>query len=203
LYSNSGTFGRYNTAIGRGSLYSNVNGLSNVAIGYHSLYDNNGISNVGVGVQSLFNNTTGDANVAIGSGALEYNLTGSSNVSIGAGSSSLNIGGNNNVIIGVTADVGAPNLTNAIAIGANAIVNTSNSMVLGDGSINVGIGNSNPTSTLHIEGFYGYNQLRLVTSYTPTGSTDVNGSVGDTAWDGAFIYIKTTAGWKRAGLSTF
>ena len=76
-------------------------------------------------------------------------------------------------------------------------------MVLGDGSINVGIGTSSPTSTLHVEGLNGYSQFRLVTPYTPTGATDFNGLIGDTAWDDNFIYIKTTAGWKRTGLSTF
>ena len=204
LYSNSGSFGRFNAAIGHSSLYSNVNGLSNSAIGVQSLYSNvDGSNNEALGIQSLFSNTIGSNNLGLGAASLYYNISGDSNVSIGHSSSQTNIGGNNNVVIGATADVGSPFLSNAIAIGAGSVVNTSNSMVLGDGSINVGIGTSSPTSTLHIEGFYGYNQLRLVTSYTPTGSTDVNGSVGDTAWDGAFIYIKTTAGWKRAGLSTF
>ena len=41
------------------------------------------------------------------------------------------------------------------------------------------------------------------TSYTPTSSKDRNGNVGDLSWDDNYIYIKTSAGWKRAALSTF
>jgi hypothetical protein len=69
---------------------------------------------------------------------------------------------------------------------------------------NVGIATTSPTAKLHIQGTTGYNQLRLATSYTPTSSSDTNGNVGDVAWDDNFIYIKTSsAGWKRASLSTF
>jgi len=68
---------------------------------------------------------------------------------------------------------------------------------------NVGIGTTSPTAKLHIQGTTGYNQLRLATSYTPTSSNDINGNVGDIAWDDNFVYVKTSAGWKRAALSTF
>ena len=195
---------RFNTAIGTNALYSNVNGLSNVGIGYLSLWLNtDGTGNNAIGSGALNANTIGDGNIGIGSSSLEFNVSGSTNISIGSNSSQTNIGGSNNVVIGATADVGSPFLSNAIAIGAGSVVNTSNSMVLGDGSINVGIGTSSPTSTLHVEGLNGYSQFRLVTPYTPTGATDFNGLIGDTAWDDNFIYIKTTAGWKRTGLSTF
>jgi hypothetical protein len=40
-----------------------------------------------------------------------------------------------------------------------------------------------------------------VTSYTPTGSADANGNIGDVAWDANYVYIKTAAGWKRSALS--
>lgn len=68
---------------------------------------------------------------------------------------------------------------------------------------NVGVRTTAPTATMDISGSTGYNQVRMRTSYTPTSTTDSNGSVGDMAWDDNFIYIKTTAGWKRAALSLF
>jgi hypothetical protein len=40
-------------------------------------------------------------------------------------------------------------------------------------------------------------------SYTPTGTADANGEIGDTAWNDDYFYIKTNAGWKRTVLSTF
>jgi hypothetical protein len=72
-----------------------------------------------------------------------------------------------------------------------------------DTSGNVGIGTTAPTARLHVVGSTGYNQLRLQTPYTPTGSNDPNGNVGDIAWDNNYIYVKTAVGWKRAALSAF
>lgn len=63
--------------------------------------------------------------------------------------------------------------------------------------------NSNPTALLDVGAVTGYDQLRIRTSYTPSSSSDTNGSIGDVAWDDDYIYIKTGAGWKRTALSTF
>ena len=73
--------------------------------------------------------------------------------------------------------------------------------ILGNGDI--GIRTTTPTSSLDINGTNGYDQFRLRTSYTPTATSDSNGSVGDIAWDSSYIYVKTSAGWKRATLLTF
>ena len=70
------------------------------------------------------------------------------------------------------------------------------------GSIAIG-STSTPTSRADITGANGYTQLRLRTTYTPTSSADALGNVGDTAHDANYFYIKTSAGWKRAALSTF
>jgi hypothetical protein len=68
---------------------------------------------------------------------------------------------------------------------------------------NVGFGTPSPTAKVDVVGGTGYNQLRLRTSYTPTGTSDTNGNVGDIAWDDNYIYVKTSVGWKRAALSIF
>ncbi len=65
---------------------------------------------------------------------------------------------------------------------------------------NTSLGHSNPTSRLDLHSTNGYQQLRLRTPYTPTGSSDSNGEVGDISWDENYIYIKTSSGWKRATL---
>ena len=72
-----------------------------------------------------------------------------------------------------------------------------------DANGKVGINNDAPTAALDVVGATGYNQVRMRTSYTPTGTADANGSIGDIAWDNNYMYVKTTAGWKRAALSTW
>jgi len=47
----------------------------------------------------------------------------------------------------------------------------------------LGIGTNTPTAKLDVNSTTGYNQLRLRTQYTPTGTSDTNGNVGDLAWD--------------------
>ncbi|MBN1782243.1 hypothetical protein JW948_14010 [bacterium] len=85
--------------------------------------------------------------------------------------------------------------------GSNPIV-WREALVLGtDGR--VGANTVSPTATLDLNGPAGYDQLRLRTSYTPKGTADTNGHTGDIAWDDSYIYVKTTAGWKRSALSTF
>lgn len=63
----------------------------------------------------------------------------------------------------------------------------------------IGIGTSTPTSKLDINS----DMLRLRTSKTPTGTADSSGNTGDIAWDDNYVYVKTSAGWKRSALSTF
>jgi hypothetical protein len=69
--------------------------------------------------------------------------------------------------------------------------------------VGIGTGTNTPTSRLDISNGTGYNQFRMRTSYTPTSTTDPNGAVGDMAWDDDYIYVKTSAGWKRAALSVW
>ena len=82
-----------------------------------------------------FSNTEGNFNSFFGRAAGFNNTLGSSNTMIGDG-----------------ANVGFNNLVNATAIGAGALVSQNNSLVLGNNSVNVGIGTSFPSSRLHVEG---------------------------------------------------
>jgi hypothetical protein len=65
------------------------------------------------------------------------------------------------------------------------------------------VATTTPTAAVHVKGATGYNQLRMETSYTPTGTADTHGNVGDIAWNSSYFYVKTSAGWKRAALTTF
>ncbi|MDC1285252.1 hypothetical protein N8Z33_01035 [Flavobacteriaceae bacterium] len=158
------TTGSNNLAIGDRSMTMNVSGQSNVAIGSNSLLNNNagnyntmvgveagsgirtestntGNDNVGLGYRALQSNYSGDKNVAIGWDALRR-TKGSGNTGLGDKAGWYNVNGYNNTFIGKNAGIGSANptnLTNATAIGHNAIVGVSNKIQLGDTNItNVG-----------------------------------------------------------------
>jgi hypothetical protein len=143
--------GSQSTAVGSGALI-NSNGLNNNAFGLSSMGSNtSGTSNVAFGNSSLGTNTTGNDNTAIGTQSL-FNNNGFRNVALGYDAGNINTTGNNNIFIGYNANSSVGNLTNATAIGYNATVSQNNSMVFGDGTINVGIGTSSPSQRLHVNG---------------------------------------------------
>ena len=154
------TTGSNNLAIGDRSMTLNVSGQSNVAIGSNSLLNNNsgnyntmvgveagsnirtesgntGNDNVGLGYRALQSNYSGDKNVAIGWDALRR-TKGSGNSGIGNKAGWYNVDGSNNTFVGNQAGIGssnATNLTNATAIGYNAIVDASNKIQLGNSNV--------------------------------------------------------------------
>lgn len=158
LYSN--TSGGSNTALGFGALYSNLTGYNNTAVGFRSLYASTGQGNTAVGQDSLFYNT-GNNNVACGASALR-DSTGTGNTAFGyyAGQTftteNANTTGTYNTFIGFNAGPGTTTqLTNATAIGSQAKVNTSDSLVLGGtgvSAVKVGIGTASPTAALDVVG---------------------------------------------------
>jgi hypothetical protein len=150
--------------------------MTNTALGFRSLELNEpneilekGIMNVAIGVQALLNNISGSHNIAIGN----------------------------------QASVGHPlidgELNNAIAIGSRAMVRRSNSMVLGDTTLNdfnVGIGRGKPQAKLHVRATSGNNPLILeglpsggasdslltVNTSGTVGKKTVNSLVSSAAW---------------------
>lgn len=91
----------------------------------------------------------------------------------------------------------ANNLRALETVNGDVKLNTSN------GKTSIGLDtDSGITSKLDVTGDSGYNQFRLRKKYTPTGTTDQNGNVGDMSWDDNYIYIKTSDGWKRSTLAT-
>jgi len=114
--------------------------------------------NTFVGTSGNFT-TTGNANTAAGYYTLHAVTTGSNNTAVGfaagvtATSANANTTGSNNTFIGSNAGPGsATQLSNATAIGANAVVSASNALVLGASSISVGVGTTAPAAVLDVEG---------------------------------------------------
>ncbi len=124
------------TSVGWSSMINATTASRCTAVGYFSLSSlttvDIGSDSSAFGSDSLLTATTALGTTAIGSSAggiyTQYNLC---------------------TFLGYSADAGANNLTNATAIGANATVSASNSLVLGF-QANVGIGTSAPTANLHI-----------------------------------------------------
>ncbi|MGA9644108.1 MAG: tail fiber domain-containing protein [Terriglobales bacterium] len=171
-----------NTASGFQAFQSNTTGCCNVATGTYALQQNTtGCCNVASGDGALQSNTTGHENTADGTGALQSNTSGLFNVAVGRQALSANtigytntgIGmyalysnttGGGNTALGFNANVGSGALANAIAIGANAYVTRSNSLVLGaingvnngTSNTNVGIGTTAPTNIFTIGQSFGH-----------------------------------------------
>ncbi len=173
----------------------------NTSLGYRSLQLNtpgngggfNGYGNSAVGAQAMQANTMGYYNVAMGGQALKNNQTGYYNTAIGFGTMPTNISGTYNTVIGYGADVGADGLSNATAIGANAIAGASNSLVLGSGA-NVGIGTSTPSVLLDVENGTTSPAFKLVDGTQAAGNVLVSDASGNAGWKSMnYLFALTNA----------
>ena len=110
------TTGNNNVGVGQYTLNYLASGSENLGMGYSAMYNTRGSNNVGLGHNSLWSNNAGNNNTAIGHSS-GYNSTGS-----------------NNTFLGYNANSSA-GVANAAAIGSGATVTTSNTIQLGNSSI--------------------------------------------------------------------
>lgn len=140
-----------NTANGALALSANTTGIFNTAAGYQALNTNvGGVQNTAFGAQALSQNISANNNVAVGYQALANTTTGANNTAVGTSALFGNTTGESNTAIGYLANVTSGTLFNATVIGASAQVSASNSMVLGNALVRVGIGVSAPAAKLHV-----------------------------------------------------
>jgi hypothetical protein len=194
------TGGYRNTAVGYQALYkSGPNSPTNTAIGWQALYNLTGYTyyNTAVGRYALGSLTYGTGNLAMGHNAGSAVTTGSSNICIGSGgpttgnsnimiigsgpttgSSNILIGGSivgtggsesGNVIIGYISPVGLGNSNNNIILGDGS----GNEKLRIDSSGNTGIGTTNPSQKLHVQG----NARVTGAVYDSTNSPGTSGQV--------------------------
>jgi trimeric autotransporter adhesin len=174
-----------------------ITGGSNTAVGYHALLaDTTGGVNVALGMNALSANATGAYNVAAGANALGASTSGFANTGVGNGAGKTIDGsaltGKNNTALGTGSGFSNGALTNASAIGANAVAGASNTLVLGSVNgvngqtvtVNVGIGTTSPMSTLQV-----VSGVNADSASDFTGATATAGS-GDYGSDG----VDSTAG---------
>ena len=119
------TTGSLNTAIGAGSLGGSSTAIRNFAGGYNCLSNLSGAlqnHNVGVGFSSGTSLNSGQQNVFMGSGS-------AANINIGSG----------NVMLGYnTGSTILSTYNSSVAIGANALIDSSNQLVIGSTSSYIG-----------------------------------------------------------------
>jgi hypothetical protein len=139
----------FNVAVGNDAMAATTLGLYNAALGSSAMEANTtGSFNTALGVYALSSNLIGGQNTAVGNFALKSS-TGDRNTAVGYGAGETGGTGEDITLIGAFSSF-ADGIANATAIGALAYVETSNSLVLGSAKVNVGIGTSSPTNSLHV-----------------------------------------------------
>jgi Chaperone of endosialidase len=140
-------------------------GVGNAFLGFAGSPNTNGTAkqDVAVGYAALSRDTLG-YNAAVGEDALTLNTTGINNTAIGfyAGytNDGSNLTGNTNTALGANTTFSTGTLSNATAVGANAIVSESNALILGY-LANVGIGTSAPGHLLDVAGAVAFDSTGL------------------------------------------
>jgi len=129
--------GRINHSGGNNSFFGTFAGYNNGAGSSNSFFGSDagfntqsGGSNSFFGSGAGFTNQSGNLNTFFGIGA-GFNSTGSSNTFVGSNSGNTNTSGGNNTLLGANANVASANLSFATAIGAGAVVNVNNTLVIG------------------------------------------------------------------------
>jgi len=124
----------YNSSFGAESFYNHQTGDGNTVAGYKAAYnDQTGRDNVAIGKDALLNGDNIE-NVAIGAKSLNGNVNNAITLTAaGNGAFQSQYATANVVIIGANADIsGTTNLSNALAFGANALVNSSGKLRFGN-----------------------------------------------------------------------
>jgi hypothetical protein len=150
--------GSMNSFLGRRAGFLNTSGSENTFLGAYAGQSNTeGIHNSFLGVTTGNSNTLGSENTFLGAHAGYNNNLGNNNSFIGNFAGLANTTGSDNTLLGYYSNVGAGGLTNATAIGNGAIVNASNSVI---------IGNTAVTSIGGQVGWSTYSDKRLKTNIT-------------------------------------
>ncbi len=137
-----------NIFIGRNSGVANITGVYNTFLGNGTGALNTGNGNVFIGFNNSPNNTNGYNVVSLGVGAGNANTDGYRNTYIGTSAGDFNSVGFFNTFLGYNANTSVNNLSNATAIGANAVVSQSNALILGSNA-DIGIGTSTPATLIN------------------------------------------------------
>lgn len=161
LAGDTNTTGTFNSYFGVATKSKSATASENAFFGSNAGINSTGSFNVFLGTRAASNYAAGDNNVFVGESAGNGG-SGSGNTLIGSSTGFLftsGLSGDNNTLLGSGSLLFSPStLTNATAIGANASVSQSNSLVLGSingvnhatADTNVGIGTTTPLNRLEV-----------------------------------------------------
>jgi hypothetical protein len=168
------------------------------------------ISGDGTGATATATVSSGDNNIGIGVAAGGYNILGQSNIHIGnlSGWGIMRYWDDNIVMIGTSSSVDASvsattAISNAIGIGKNAKVSTSNTMILGGtgaDAINVGINAITARQKLDVVG--GDILVHELTVGRGVGANAFNTAFGVDALDTSVTGGNVAVGWEAMRMST-
>ncbi len=162
---NSTIYGQRNTAIGNGAMlrYNGTSFDNNTSVGYANMQGlTTGEGNTSIGGETLLGLGSGSHNTAIGNHTL-MSTTGNTNTALGANSGGTITGGSSNTTIGFAADVAVGTFVNATAIGAEAIVDASNTIQLGNNDVT----NVNTSADMFARSFNATSDKRLKRNIAP------------------------------------
>jgi hypothetical protein len=184
-----------NAYFGSGAGMTNTSGTQGSFFGINAGNKTTGSFNSFFGAGAGQFTTSGVGDTFVGNIAGSSNTTGSNNTFLGGNTGNSLTAESHNTVVGDTAD-GAAGITNATALGANAKVTASNSLVLGSingtngasSGTNVGIGTTAPNSTLQIKGSLSV-AIRLIAATSLIGLTDTD-----------YVLVVTGSGASTVGL---
>ena len=188
--------GATNSTGGGNAFFGTSAGSANTIADYNSFFgyssglaNTTGANNAFFGRNSGFSNISGIANTALGSQAGLNNSTGSNNVFLGYFAGQSNTTENLNTFLGYNTN-GAAGITNATAIGANAVVTMSNTMVLGTSAVTVQV-----PGNLTVANTFSANALNSATNYQIGGVRIFHKTGTDNLFAGIDAGNTTTGGF--------
>ena len=188
------TTGYQNSFFGQNSGAKTTTGFDNSFFGNFSGNNNaGGNANSFFGAGAGVNNSSGGSNSFFGMEAGIGNTSGSGNTFVGRLAGFSNTTENDNTFIGYRAN-GAAAITNATAIGANAVVTTSNTMVLGTGAVAVKVPGS-----LNVAGTFSADVLDATSFY----KINNNRVLHTTGTDNTFVGLESGAAIGSGGFNAF
>jgi hypothetical protein len=185
--------GGQNVFIGPFAGYQNISGFSNVFIGEYAGYGVTfGINNIVMGYNTLAGSAGGASyNVVLGYNAGSSLVGGNGNIFFGNGAADNQISGDNNIAIGNGIRLPKTNSGYQLAIGIKSDVTATKYWLVGNESFNVGIGTTNPTSKLTVNGDVNISGVVTASAFVGDGSLLTNlPSTGG----GSSQWVTTSAG---------